>query len=42
MKKFSLLIVAISVILLSLQACKSSERCPAYGELQTSQQINKA
>lgn len=42
MKKFSLLIAAITIILLSLQACKSKEHCPAYGEIQTSQQINKA
>ncbi len=43
MKKVSLLIIALSIILLCLQSCKSSERCPAYGELQnTTQQADKA
>ncbi len=42
MKKVSFLILALIAIILCLQSCKSSEHCPAYGEIETTQQADRA
>jgi len=41
MKKISLIAIALLFVALFMQSCKSSEHCPAYGEIQTPQQVDK-
>jgi hypothetical protein len=42
MKKIVVIIVAAFTLAMVLQSCKSSEHCPAYGEVQHQQQSDKA
>jgi len=42
MKKVVIIIVALFTLAVVFQSCKSSEHCPAYGELTQSQQVDKA
>lgn len=41
MKKIIVIAVVIFTLAVLFQSCKSSEHCPAYGEINTQQQINK-
>lgn len=42
MKKVIIITVTLIALLLALQSCKSSEHCPAYGDVNSVQQVNKA
>ncbi len=41
MKKVIIIVVAVFTLAISLQSCKSSEHCPAYGEVQNHTQTDK-
>ncbi len=38
MKKLAIFAAAVFVLSLTLSSCKSHERCPAYGKVQTQSQ----
>jgi len=41
MKKIVVILVAVFTLAVLFQSCKSSEHCPAYGEVNQTQQVDK-